>query len=88
MSIKNRKIVIKDGDVAFRICLTDAVEAFERVVLKDITFSVEYHNEGVLIFSPRDKSKKQFKIQEIQDALNDEQPSRSFRSTESPLMPE
>lgn len=70
MSIKNRKIAITDDEVAFRINLKDAVEAFERITVKKITFSVAYDDNTLLIYPPRDNSGKQHDVKEIRDILD------------------
>ena len=70
MSIKNTKIVIRNKEVAFRIDGNDAVEAFETITRKKITFSVAYDDDSLLIYPPRNEAGEQYNVQGIQDALD------------------
>ncbi len=70
MSIKNKKISIADDGVAFCIDIGDAVEAFDMITRKKITFGVAYDDDSLLIYPPRDESGRQYDIQEIQDVLD------------------
>jgi len=70
MSVKNTKIVIRNEEVAFSIDGNDAVEAFETITRKKITFSVAYDDDSLFIYPPRDESGKQYDVQEIQAALD------------------
>ena len=70
--IQNTKVTINDDDVAFRINLDDAVQAFETITRKKITFNVAYHDDSLLIYSRRDDTGKQNDIDQIQATLDEQ----------------